>query len=76
MRWLDSITDSTYINLSKFQEVVEAKGAWYAAVHGVERAGHKLVTEQQQPKYLCHKLENRYQETKLFLFYYRFLHWV
>ena len=37
MRWLDSITDSMYVNLSKFQEVVEDKGTWYAAVHGVTK---------------------------------------
>ena len=34
-RWLDSITDSMDMNLSKFQEIVEDRGAWGAAVHGV-----------------------------------------
>ena len=28
MRWLDSVTDSTDMNLSKLQEIVENKGAW------------------------------------------------
>ena len=34
MRWLDSITHSMDMNLSKFQEMVEDKGDWYATVHG------------------------------------------
>ena len=35
MRWLDSITDSLDMNLSRLQETLEDRGAWRAAVHGV-----------------------------------------
>ena len=35
MRWLDSITDSMDMDLSKLQEIVEDGGAWHASVHRV-----------------------------------------
>ena len=48
MRWLDSITNSMYMNLSKLWETVRDRGAWHAIAHGLQRAGHNFVTEQQQ----------------------------
>ena len=38
----DGITDSTDLNLSKFQEMVKGKKAWYAAVHGVAKSWTQL----------------------------------
>ena len=38
IRWLDSITDSINMNLRKFREIVEDRGAWHAAVHGAAKS--------------------------------------
>ena len=46
MRWLDGITVSTDMNLSKIQEIVKDRGLWQAAVRGIT-VRHDLVTPQQ-----------------------------
>ena len=46
MRWLDSMTDSMDMNLSKLWETVEDRGAWYVVVHGSQKVEHNLATEQ------------------------------
>ena len=46
MRWLDSIRDSMNMNLSKLWEMVEDRGAWYAAVHRVAKSRNDLATKE------------------------------
>ena len=61
IRWLDSITDSMDINLRKLREIMEERGIWHAAIHGVSKSqtwlSNQITTRYTPTTVLCTRLE-------------------
>ena len=65
MTWLDSITDTMDMTLSKLWEILKDRETLQAAVHGVTKSGHDLATEPQQQQISIYISEAKKQRFRL-----------
>ena len=72
VRWLDGITDSMDMNLSKLQELVMDREAWHAASMGSQRVRHNCATEQEIDTILTShgNLVPDWDSSDLYIFFY------
>ena len=59
MRWLDSITDSTDMNLSKLQEIMKDRDTWRAIVHGVAKSWTELKNNNKGGSSILRNIQNK-----------------